>query len=53
LYSIDEKGDKHARSLANTGPRRYIVTDFDIKPTNKDGSPSAYAALIERGRRSA
>ena len=48
LYWIDKKGKKHARCLANTGARRYLVTDFDIKPLNKDGSPSIYAGLIER-----
>jgi hypothetical protein len=44
---IDASGIRHQRSLANTGPRRFIVTDFDIKPLNKDGSPSIYADLIK------
>jgi hypothetical protein len=48
LYSVDAKGEKHKRSLANTGARRYLVTDFDIKPLKTDGSPSIYAGLIER-----
>jgi hypothetical protein len=45
---VDAKGKKHARGLANTGARRYLVTDFDIKPFNKDGSPSIYFDLVIR-----
>ena len=33
---------------ANTGPRRFIVCDFDIKPTDRNGNPSIYSGLIER-----
>jgi hypothetical protein len=48
MHWVDEKGKKHARGLANTGARRFLVTDFDIKPFNKDGSPSIYFDLIKR-----
>jgi hypothetical protein len=45
-FSVDSRGKRHLRSLANTGPRRYLVTDFDLKPTDRDGAPSIYAKLI-------
>jgi hypothetical protein len=48
FYALDEHGRKHARSLANTGPRRYIVTDFDIKPTDAHGNPTIYFDLFNR-----
>jgi hypothetical protein len=48
LYSVDAEGCKHKRSLANTGPRRFIVTDFDIKPTDNHGNPTIYFDLIKR-----
>jgi hypothetical protein len=42
--SIDSDGRRHQRCLANTGPRRFIVCDIDIKP----GPNSPYNELIER-----
>jgi hypothetical protein len=44
---VDAKGP-HSRGIANTGPRRFIVTDFDIKPTDKHGKPTVYFDLIQR-----
>lgn len=48
LRSVDAEGRKHTRCLANTGPRRFIVTDFDIKSTDKHGNPTMYYDLIQR-----
>jgi hypothetical protein len=42
-YWIDQKGRHHARGNANVGPRRFLVTDFDIKA----GQP-IYAGLIDK-----
>jgi hypothetical protein len=47
-YWTDANGRQHARGNANVGQRRFIVTDFDIKPTKPNGSPSIYAAIIEK-----
>jgi hypothetical protein len=47
-YWTDVNGRQHARGNANIGQRRFIVTDFDIKPTKPNGSPSIYAAIIEK-----
>jgi hypothetical protein len=48
LCSVDPKGDRHKRSLANTGPRRFIVTDFDIRPFDKNDAPTIYFDLVKR-----
>jgi len=45
-FWTDAKGKRHDRGLENTGPRRFIVTDFDFKPTDKSGRPRIYAPLI-------
>jgi hypothetical protein len=50
-YSVDEEGRRHPRSLANTGPRRFIVVDIDIKSTDRHGAPTVYAALVEKWRK--
>lgn len=42
-YTLDGAGRKHYRTLANTGPRKFIVCDLDIKP----GNP-LYADLIAK-----
>ena len=42
-YWIDEKGRHHARGNANVGPRRFLVTDFDIK-----AGQHIYASLIDK-----
>jgi hypothetical protein len=42
-YTLDGEGKKHYRGLANTGPRKFIVCDLDIKP----GNP-IYADLIAK-----
>ena len=47
LNWVDAKG-KHSRSMANTGPRRYLVTDFDIKQFDKNDKPTVYFDLIKR-----
>jgi hypothetical protein len=47
-YSIDDEGRRHRRSLANTGPRRFIIVDIDIKEFNRHGHPTPYAPLIKR-----
>jgi hypothetical protein len=47
-FTIDNEGRKHERTNANTGPRRFIVCDFDIKPANRNGNPSIYSELIKR-----
>ena len=31
-FVLDSEGKRHHRSLANTGPRRFLVCDLDIKP---------------------
>jgi hypothetical protein len=48
LRSADAEGRVHTRCLANTGPRRFIVTDFDIKPIDNHGNPTIYFDLIKR-----
>lgn len=48
IYSVDAQGRKHKRSLANTGPRRFIVTDFDIKPIDNHDNPTIFFDLIKR-----
>ena len=48
LHSVDAEGDEHTRCLANTGPRRFIVTDFDIKPIDNHNNPTIYFDLIKR-----
>jgi hypothetical protein len=50
-YAIDSKGVKHRRCLANTGPRRFIICDFDIKEADKDGNPTVYAPLVQKWRK--
>jgi hypothetical protein len=47
-YAIDADGKRHKRSLANTGPRRFIVVDVDIKAADRHGKPTIYADLIKR-----
>jgi hypothetical protein len=47
-YSVDKEGRRHRRSLANTGPRRFIVVDIDIKETDRRGNPTLYAPLIKK-----
>jgi hypothetical protein len=47
-FTIDEDGREHERTNANTGPRRFIVCDFDIKPADRNGNPSIYSELIKR-----
>jgi hypothetical protein len=42
-YVLDRAGKRHYRTLANTGPRKFIICDLDIKP----GNP-LYAALIAK-----
>jgi hypothetical protein len=42
-YWTDAKGKQHDRGNANVGPRRFIVTDFDIKP-----GIALYASLIDK-----
>jgi hypothetical protein len=42
-YVLDKDGKRHRRTRANTGPRKFIVTDHDIKP----GNP-LYADLITK-----
>lgn len=44
----DGSGRRHHRGNANTGPRRFLVTDLDIKPTQPGGAPSIYAPLIAK-----
>jgi hypothetical protein len=48
LHWIDKKGGTHKRGLANTGPRRFIVTDFDIKKFGKRNNPTIFFDLIKR-----
>lgn len=48
-YAIDADGVRHKRCMANTGPRRFIVCDIDIKAVDKKhGRPTIYADLINR-----
>jgi hypothetical protein len=48
-YAIDADGKRHRRCMANTGPRRFIVCDIDIKAVDKKhGRPTIYADLIKR-----
>jgi hypothetical protein len=42
-YVLDGVGKRHYRTLANTGPRKFIVCDMDIKP----GNPM-YTDLLDR-----
>jgi hypothetical protein len=48
MYAIEASGERHRRCLANTGPRRFIVTDIDIKSLDKLGRPTPYFDLIRR-----
>jgi hypothetical protein len=34
--------------LGNTGPRRFLVTEFDFKSTNDQGKPTKWAPLIDQ-----
>jgi hypothetical protein len=43
-----QEGRESGRSLSNTGPRRFLVSEFDFKRTNKQGKPSKWVPLIDR-----
>jgi hypothetical protein len=45
-FWFDTRGKRHDRGLSNTGPRQFIVTDFDLKETGKNGLPTIYSAII-------
>jgi len=46
-FGLTKEGKQSGRCLDNTGPRRFLITEFDFKPTDKQGNPSIWAALIE------
>ena len=46
-FGLTQDGKQSGRCLDNTGPRRFLITEFDFKPTDKQGNPSIWAALIE------
>jgi hypothetical protein len=45
-YGLTQNGKQSGRCLSNTGPRRFLVTEFDFKSTNKQGNPTIWVPLI-------
>jgi hypothetical protein len=45
---LTQEGKESGRCLGNTGPRRFLVTEFDFKSTNDNGKPTRWASLIDR-----
>jgi len=45
---LTRKGELSARSLDNTGPRRFLVVECDFKEKNKDGEDTPDAPTIRR-----
>lgn len=41
-------GGPSNRCLDNTGPRRYLVVEFDFQSARKDGAPTPEASLLSR-----
>ena len=44
---LTQEGKESGRCLGNTGPRRFLVTEFDFKRTNKQGGPTRWIPLID------
>jgi hypothetical protein len=42
-YTLDAAGKRHYRTLANTGPRRFMVCDFDLKGSDFEPLISLWA----------
>ena len=45
-YGLTQESKQSGRCLSNTGPRRFLVTEFDFKPVNKQGNPTIWVPLI-------
>jgi hypothetical protein len=45
---LTQEGRELGRCLDNTGPRRFLVTEFDFKSTNDRGRPTKWAPLIDQ-----
>jgi hypothetical protein len=45
---LTQEGKESGRCLGNVGPRRFLVTEFDFKRLNDNGSPSKWAPLIDQ-----
>jgi hypothetical protein len=46
-YGLTKDNKQSGRCLSNTGPRRFLVTEFDFKKHNDKGERTKYADLIE------
>jgi hypothetical protein len=42
-----QEGKESGRCLSNTGPRRFLITEFDFKPTDKQGNPTIWVPLLD------
>jgi len=42
-----QEGHYSGRTLNNTGPRRFLITEFDFKRTDKQGKLTKWAPLID------
>jgi hypothetical protein len=45
---LTQQGKESGRCLDNTGPRRFLVTEFDFKQYNDKGERTKYADLIDQ-----
>jgi len=45
---LTQQGKESGRCLANTGPRRFLVTEFDFKQYNDRGERTTHADLIDQ-----
>jgi hypothetical protein len=46
-YGATQENKRAGRCLSNTGPRRFLITEFDFKPTDKQGNPTIWSPMIE------
>ncbi len=44
---LTQEGKESGRCLSNTGPRRFLVTEFDFKSTSDNGKRTKWAPLID------
>ncbi len=44
---LTQEGRESGRCLSNVLHRRFLVTEFDFKPTDKQGNPTIWAPLID------
>ena len=46
-YGLTQDGKQSGRCLSNVLHRRFLVTEFDFKPTDKQGNPSKWVPLLD------